>query len=64
MVIDNEYEIGDIVYLKTDEEQAQRMVVFIKVFKDGELVYSLSRGTIESQHYSFEISKEKTYINT
>lgn len=57
MLIDNQFEIGDVVYLKTDKEQSPRIVYCIKVLKDGYL-YDLACGTTTSSHYDFELSKE------
>lgn len=56
MVIDNKYNIGDIVYLVTDVEQLQRIVFGFIVFNNGEILYKLACGTQISEHYSFEIS--------
>lgn len=58
MVVDNKYEFGETVYLKTDEEQKTRIVTSIKVFPYGEVIYVLSCGVAMSEHYDFEISKE------
>ena len=63
MIVNNKYEIGDIVYLRTDIEQSPRVVTCIKVFMHGELNYELAQGTIVSLHYEFEISKEKEITN-
>lgn len=62
IVIDNKYEIGDIVYLKTDADQLARIVTSIQVFKVGELIYKLACGINESPHYDFEISKEPDLV--
>lgn len=62
MVINNEFEIGEIVYLKTCLEQVPRIVSSIEIFKGGELVYKLEHGTSSSYHYEFEMSKEKNYL--
>jgi len=58
MVLDNEFDFGDIVYLKTDKEQCPRIVICILSYKAGELVYKVVCGTLESNHYPFELSKE------
>jgi len=58
MRIDNKFEIGQIVYLKTDTEQRERLVTAIIIRGYGAL-YSLSYETEESTHYDFEISSEK-----
>jgi len=58
MVIDNEFDFGEIVYLKTDKEQCARIVVSISAYKAGELLYKVVCGTLESSHYGFELSRE------
>jgi len=54
------YRIGDEVYLITDQEQKVRLITGILQRKTG-IVYYLSQGTDETNHYDFEISKEKTH---
>jgi len=63
MVIDNIYEIGEVVYLKTDQQQLPRIVYCIKVYKN-EFIYELASGTTTSSHYDFEISKEINVLVT
>jgi len=58
MKINNIFEIGQTVYLKTDSDQHDRLVTAIIVRGYG-LLYSLSYGTEESTHYDFEINPEK-----
>lgn len=53
-----EYEIGQIVYLKTDREQFPRIVIGYYIFETG-LTFSLSMGENTSSHYAFEISETK-----
>jgi hypothetical protein len=63
MVIEAEYNFGDIVYLKTDSEQKPRIVFAIKVYKT-DVLYELACGTTTSMHYDFEISKEVNVLLT
>ncbi len=58
MVIENEFSHGDFVYLKTDKEQYVRMVTCILHYKSGELMYRIRCGTIDSEHFGYELSKE------
>lgn len=58
MIIENLYDFGDEVYLKTDADQLLRMVTAIHAHPNGQVVYMLSCGTTNSEHYDFEISKE------
>lgn len=58
MVIDNKFELGETVYLKTDTEQCPRMVITIAVRPSNALAYSLSCGTDSSIHYDFEMTRE------
>lgn len=59
MIINNVFDFGDIVYLKTDVDQNPAIVLSIKVFKNGEYLYEIIRGTTTSLHYDFELSTEK-----
>jgi hypothetical protein len=63
MVIDNEFEIGELVYLKTDQEQVQRIVSALIVAKTY-VGYELKTGTYVSSHEAFEIVKEKVLIDS
>lgn len=58
MLIDSAYDIGDMVYLKTDSFQHERMVTAIKVVHPNVCLYELSLGVNSSVHYDFEFSKE------
>ncbi len=61
MVIDNIYQIGESVYLKTDIEQLQRVVCQINVTK-LEITYVLACGERTSNHYDYEIIKERIFV--
>ena len=63
MVIENEYNIGDLVYLTTDPDQFQRLVITINILPNN-ITYGLQCGTGVSYHYDIEISKEITIIET
>jgi hypothetical protein len=63
MVIQNDHNFGDIVYLKTDSDQKPRIVFAIKVYKT-DVLYELACGTTTSMHYDFEISKEVNVLLT
>lgn len=51
------YNIGDIVFLKTDTEQKVRMITGILIRLNSNLYY-LTNCTEETLHYDFEISSE------
>lgn len=53
--VDLEFDVGDVVYLKTDEDQKPRIVAEICIKKTG-IVYNLCQGTVTSWHYDFEMS--------
>lgn len=53
--------IGDLVYIKTDPEQRERMVTGITI-RQNSIQYALSYGTTESWHYPIELSKDKNII--
>lgn len=56
-VIDTAFEIGDIVYIRTDTEQLPRQVYCYLVFRN-DVIYKCACGTIISEHYEFELSTE------
>lgn len=62
IVIDNEFEIGELVYLKTDDDQKIRLVTAIKVCPDDSYLYELVCGALQSFHYDFEITREKDVL--
>jgi hypothetical protein len=55
------FDIGDSVYLRTDPEQAERLVTGINVRESG-ISYAVTCGTNESWHYAFEMTKERDII--
>lgn len=61
MVIENKYNLKQVVYLKTDTEQLPRIVAAIKV-NVYDIIYELACGTIYTYHYDFEISEERNEI--
>lgn len=58
MVIENKYNLSEVVYLITDKEQLPRIVTTIKVCPAG-LIYGISSGVSETWHYEMEIAKVK-----
>lgn len=61
MVIDNKFEIGQTVYLKTDLEQKPRIVTRLEI-RPSDIIYVLNSGLEESYHYDFEINVEKDIL--
>lgn len=62
MVINNEFVLGEAVYLTTDEDQLPRIVTAIEVDASGGLNYGLSCGEKNTRHYECEISREKNIL--
>ena len=60
MRIDNKFEIEDVVFLITDDDQHQRIVTGIQISKNG-LLYRLAKCTTDSWHYDYEIATDKNY---
>lgn len=58
MVIDSKLTFGQIVYLKTDPEQHERMVTAI-IVKKNEILYELSFSDSCTAHHYMEISEKK-----
>lgn len=55
------FEIGDMVYLKTDPDQKVRLCTGWLV-DDTSVLYRLQCGTAYDWHYEIEISKEKDVL--
>lgn len=55
------FEIGDMVYLKTDPDQKVRICTGWLV-DDNSILYRLQCGTQWDWHYEMEISKEKNIL--
>ena len=53
-----EYEIGEVVYLRTDRDQLERLVYSLEIMQNT-VHYVLVNGTTVSKHAGFEISKNK-----
>ena len=64
MKINNEFEFGDIVYLKTDTDQRPRIVMAMEIYLGGEILYKVGCGTIHSYHYAMELSKDRDILMT
>lgn len=60
-IIENNYEIGNEVYLKTDPDQNFRIVTGFLIRQKEFILYELSCGTESSWHYEYEININKKY---
>lgn len=63
MKIETEYSFGDIVYLKTDKDQYQRIVTGILITPIG-IRYRVTCAEYEYYCFAIEISKEKDILMT
>ena len=61
MIIKTDFDIGQVVYLKTDVDQKPRIVTRFSVTKECTL-YILACGTEETTHYDIEISETKNIV--
>jgi len=59
MTINNLFEIGQFVWLKTDTDKLKRIVVSIQIHPNGALSYHLACGKEDEWHHEFEITNEK-----
>lgn len=55
-----EFDLGEIVYLRTDEEDVKFIVVGIVYCISGVIRYQLKNYDIISEHYAEEITTEKS----
>ena len=57
-----DFEIGQTVYLKMDNEQHGRMVTGISLRPSRSVTYCLAFGTTETWHYGIEIDDERDIV--
>jgi hypothetical protein len=55
--MNTKYNIGDIVFLKTDKEQVPRMITGILIRPYGYLFY-LSKSDLETTHFEIELTSD------
>jgi hypothetical protein len=58
VIIETPYNFGDVVFIKTDEEQKERMITEICVKSPSLLVFQLTHGVTCSWHYEYEFETE------
>lgn len=63
MVINNKFNIGDTVYVKTDVEQSPGIITCIQV-NPGDILYAVSRDSRNNNFYDFELSYERDILIT
>lgn len=56
MTIDNKFNLGQEVFLRTDPEQMKRLVTEISIQPQGCIIYQLSIAELTSVHYELEIT--------
>lgn len=61
-IIDNEFDLGQIVYLKTDGDQSPRIITKFFIYPGGNMMYELSCGITASPHYGCEINAERSVV--
>lgn len=62
MIVDNKFNIGNIVYVITDSDQCLRIVTAITLRSNNYIEYELSCGTHASYFTEMEISFEKSIL--
>lgn len=63
IVVDNKFEIGQIVYSKTDKDQLARIVTGI-CHRSGHILYEVACGTGGAWFNDYELSAEKNVLIT
>jgi len=59
MEFKTKYDLGQLVYLYTDTDQIERMVIACECRFNGFILYNLAFGASSSWHYEQEISATK-----
>lgn len=63
MKISTKYDLGDMVYLVTDPDQKERMVVSIEI-RPNSVMYNLVCAEQNSWHYEMEMQVEKDLVKS
>jgi hypothetical protein len=61
-MLENKYEIGQIVFVKIDKEQKENMITAILIRPGGCISYELHDGVRNKWFYEFECSEEKDIV--
>jgi hypothetical protein len=61
MILENKFEIGEIVYLITDPDQKKRIVTSIQI-TPGNIKYHLSQCDNDFWAEEFEISRDRDLV--
>lgn len=61
MKINNSFLLGETVYIKTDDDQKERMITCIKVYVDMSFLYLITHCGTEIWCFECELSREKDY---
>jgi hypothetical protein len=59
MTVETKYNIGSIVYLKTDIEQLPHIITSIHILSKNLHAYGLNQGSIPSDHMEYELTEDK-----
>lgn len=60
---DCKFNLGDMVYLKTDTDQAKRMITEIRICLDGGVLYNVAFGDSSYIAYGEELTTQKDYAS-
>ena len=63
MEFKSKFNFGDIVFLKTDRDQLERIITGVRIDASGHY-FKLTCGTDETSHYEIEFTKEKDILKT
>lgn len=64
IMIDNKFDFGQVVYLKTNRDQQSRMVTAIRTNINNSVTYCLTCGVTDQWHFECEISATKDVLTT
>jgi len=61
---EDDFRIGERLYLITDPEQYERMVIKLSFGTEDEIMYGLAIAAEISWHYAIEMSRERAMVTT
>lgn len=60
MMLESKYDRGDMVFIKTDPDQVQRMITAIMWAGTG-IQYQIKAGVNDSWHFEYEITQNANF---
>jgi hypothetical protein len=62
MNIKTKFSIGELVFIKTDEDQRENIIVSINIYPNNMITYTIGNAGYYTEVYEFELTREKNTL--